>query len=128
MLGWIMKISIISIVIIILLHYLFIFFKTNLTSPQTKDLVSMPKEQYKEIFDSLSNNINNQNIENITTETNIKPNINKDQMKEELKDFLKDLNKQNKQPDLFGGISDMSNKSNTIPQDINSYSSSYSAY
>jgi hypothetical protein len=132
MLGWIMQISIISIIIIILLHYLFIFFKTNLTSPQTKDLVSMPQEQYKEIFNSISDDNSTSNIDNLPA-SNLNTNIvNQDKMKQELKDFLKDLSKQNKQPDLFDNNINSLNSQNTThttePQDINSYSNSYSAY
>tara|TARA_Y100001970_G_C14096321_1_gene782885 strand:+ start:59 stop:448 length:390 start_codon:yes stop_codon:yes gene_type:complete len=129
MLGWIMQISIISIIIIILLHYLFIFFKTNLTSPQTKDLVSMPQEQYKEIFNSISDDNSTSNIDNLPTSNLNTNNVNQDKMKQELKDFLKDLSKQNKQPDLFGNnINSLNSQTITEPQDINSYSNSYSAY
>lgn len=115
MLGWIVQTSLISIIIIILLHYLFIFFKTNLTSPQTKDLVYKPQEQYKEIFECLNNKSINQNISK-NTGKNLDKDINQDKMKQELKDFLKDLNKKSKDPLLL----------DKSPSDINSFSNSYS--
>ena len=40
MLSWIIQMSVISLVLIILIHYLFTFFKTNLTIPKVKDLVN----------------------------------------------------------------------------------------
>ena len=65
----IIKTIIISLILIFLIHYLFLFFKDNLTIPKTKDLVSKPLEKYK-IMDTLINhnldnyNINNTNINN----------------------------------------------------------------
>jgi len=54
MFFWVIKNAIISLVIIILIHYLYVFFKTNLTIPKTKDLVERPEKKYKEIYASLS--------------------------------------------------------------------------
>ena len=50
MFFWIIKQIVISLVIIILVHYLFVFFKTNLTVPKIKDLVNRPEKKYKEIY------------------------------------------------------------------------------
>ena len=49
MFFWIIQQIIISIVLIISIHYIYIFFKNNLTIPKTKDLVKRPIEQYKQI-------------------------------------------------------------------------------
>lgn len=76
MLPWIIQTSIISLLLIFLVHYLFIFFKDNLTVPKTIDLVNKPKEQYEEF---LKSNISNKPI---------KKDVN---MKDELKNYLKDL-------------------------------------
>jgi len=71
--------SIISLILIILVHYLFTFFKTNLTIPKVKDLVNKPQEQYEKLFDTMNhNNIKQQVQEN-------------DTMKDELKNYLKEL-------------------------------------
>ena len=45
-----------SVVLIISVHYIYIFFKNNLTVPKTKDLVNKPSEQYKKIYKSLNEN------------------------------------------------------------------------
>jgi hypothetical protein len=87
MLPWIIQMSIISLVLIILVHYLFTFFKTNLTIPKVKDLVNKPQKQYEVLFDTMK-------------ETNIHPtkptsddNFN---MKNELKNYLKELSESKK--------------------------------
>ena len=53
MFFWIIKQMVISLVIIILVHYLFVFFKTNLTVPKIKDLVNRPDKNYKEIYSTM---------------------------------------------------------------------------
>jgi len=74
--------SIISLVLIILVHYLFTFFKTNLTIPKVKDLVNKPQKQYETLFDTMK-------------ETSIKPKPSSAEdnsnMKNELKNYLKEL-------------------------------------
>lgn len=86
MLPWIIQMSVLSLVLIILIHYLFTFFKTNLTIPKVKDLVYKPQEKYNDIFNSLNNS------------TNILPTSISQQeesnMKNELKNYLKELNKE----------------------------------
>ena len=75
MLFWIIRQTIISVILIISIHYIYIFFKNNLTVPKTKDLVNKPTEQYKKIYSSLNKN-------NIETSK---------EMKNELKSYLKTL-------------------------------------
>ena len=53
MLEWIIQISIISLILIILIHYLFTFFKTNLTIPKVKDLVNKPQNNMKLLFNTM---------------------------------------------------------------------------
>ena len=88
---------IISFLIIILVHYLFIFFKDTLTVPKVKDLVHEPLQRYKNIEklnQSSSNKENNENNENkdITKIEDI-PNITdeKETMKMELKNFFNEI-------------------------------------
>ena len=78
MLLWIVQQIIISVVLIVTVHYIYIFFKNNLTVPKTKDLVKKPTEQYKKIYSS----INTSKQENKS-------------MKNELKNFIQGLNKKN---------------------------------
>lgn len=86
MFFWVIKNAIISLVIIILIHYLYVFFKTNLTVPKTKDLVERPEKKYKEIYASLStkNTKNNENEKEEAKEKDV-------DMKLELKNYLKGL-------------------------------------
>ena len=83
--------TIISLILIILVHHLYFFLKDTLTVPKVKDLVYQPSKSYKEIEETLINkpdkNKNN----------NIKPDeIDKTEMKNELKQFFNDLT-QNKE-------------------------------
>jgi len=119
MLTWIIQISLISIILIFLVHHLIGFFKTTLTVPKIKDLVNSPTHKYQGMFDTISKgdlnpsnfsydlNTKNVGINNsytaidlLPTETQVNTNINantsfvldtstKDVMKDELKSFLK---------------------------------------
>lgn len=82
MLLWIVQQIIISVVLIVTVHYIYIFFKNNLTVPKTKDLVKKPTEQYKKIYSSIN-----------------KPKQENKAMKHELKNFIQGLSKKNKKKD-----------------------------
>ena len=71
---WILQMIVIYIVLIASIHYIFVFFKENLTIPKTKDLVNKPVQNYKKML----------NIKE-KTETNT------DSMKSELAEYLKNL-------------------------------------
>ena len=106
MFSWIIQISLISIILIFLVHHLIHFFKTTLTVPKIKDLVHSPNQKYKDIFDTIYNTNSNSNS-NSNTNSNINytsidllptdnsssiDNSSIDQsflMKNELKNFLK---------------------------------------
>lgn len=110
MLSWILQITIISIVLIFLVHYLFNFFKSTLTVPKIKDLVNSPTQKYENMFNIISKN-NSKTINNIDNDNNFNNNDNdndynnaeieytltdllptqqpKTDMKNELKNFLK---------------------------------------
>jgi hypothetical protein len=81
MIPWIIQSGLISFILIFLIHYLFTFFKENLTVPKVIDLVNKPKEQYEEL-------LRNNNKESPTVSA-IKPDMSS--MKDELKNYLKDL-------------------------------------
>lgn len=100
---------IISLIIIIILHNLFIFFKNNLTAPKIKDFVEKPSKDYEDIYKIINNNENvdnnsTTNLENLPIkkvkfqESNYNDDVNliknKDlniDMKLELKNFLNSL-------------------------------------
>jgi hypothetical protein len=96
--SWIIKVAVVSFLFIFLLHYLYSFFKTTLTSPKIKDLVNKPMRKYDSIYDSLENSqsyiedsesahIRNALLSNSTSTQNpVKQN-----MKDELKKYLSEL-------------------------------------
>ena len=104
MLPWIIQMSIISLILIILVHYLFTFFKTNLTIPKVKDLVNKPMKQYEILFDTMKE----------TTIKPVAPTIDDtSNMKNELKNYLKELSSSKKL--LSSNNNNNHNHSNYIP-------------
>ena len=105
MLSWIIQITIISIILIFLVHHLINFFKSTLTVPKIKDLVNTSNKKYENMYDIIHNNTNTSSINNSNTSstnnTNTSPIINDEydlvelipkketSMKNELKNFLK---------------------------------------
>jgi hypothetical protein len=115
--SWIIQITVISIILIFLVHHLINFFKSVLTVPKIKDLVNSPNEKYKNIYDTISHNnyrrdygnhLENDNDRdanininkiNYTLEDILPPNTNttsitnasahSNKMKNELKNFIK---------------------------------------
>jgi len=73
--------SIISLILIILVHYLFTFFMINLTIPKVKDLVNKPQQQYDILYNTIKKEPTLPNIS-----------IDNESMKTELKNYLKELN------------------------------------
>ena len=101
MIPWIIQMSILSLVLIILVHYLFTFFKTNLTIPKVKDLVNKPQKQYEKLFDTMNQN-------NIKTEINTVTHTHTtDTMKNELKNYLKDLGKKKNETKTPNNVNNM---------------------
>ena len=103
MIFWILQRIIVSLVLILCAHYIFIFLKTNLTTPKTKDLVNQPREKYKEMYEKI-NVVNEQKSKDTHS------------MKNELKNYLKDLKKSN------------SPQENTVSFNHNQGDSTYSSY
>lgn len=92
MLSWIIQITIVSVILIFLVHHLINFFKTTLTVPKIKDLVNSPNHEYKNIYDIIKNTSGTNT--NLKTESNyslidLLPNTEEPTMKNELKSFLK---------------------------------------
>ena len=55
---WLFQNIIISIIIIVLIHYLFNYLKDTYTTKKTKDLVKIQTEKYKTILDEMMNKKN----------------------------------------------------------------------
>jgi hypothetical protein len=58
MLSWIIQITIISIILIFLVHHLINFFKSTLTVPKIKDLVNTPNKKYENMYGIIHNTNN----------------------------------------------------------------------
>ena len=54
MFFWVLQRVILSLVFIAIIHYIYVFFKENLTIPKVKDLVNKPTQQYDAIYKSMS--------------------------------------------------------------------------
>jgi hypothetical protein len=129
MLSWIIQITIISIILIFLVHYLFNFFKETLTVPKIKDLVNVPSKKYENMYNIISKNNENNASHNYTDidllpkfDDEIIPKPDPDSMKNELKSFLK------KQLKESSSINDSSTNISSLTSMPNSSSYSYSEY
>jgi Tfp pilus assembly protein PilN len=85
MLFWTLQITIISIILIFLVHHLILFFKSTLTVPKVKDLVNAPAQKYENIY----NIISSRDYTDSLLQTIPNPVPEAKSMKEELKNFLK---------------------------------------
>lgn len=103
MLYWSLQFTIMSIILIFLIHHLINYFKTTLTVPKIKDLVNSPNQKYENIYNIISQDKNYSHPEIDYTEISLLPKPNVENMKNELKSFLKEqLNtnpSENKIPD-----------------------------
>jgi len=77
---WLFQNIIISIIIIVLIHYLFNYLKDTYTTKKTKDLVKTQTEKYKIILDEMMNK-KNEVDENMFI-------FNKENMQNELDSYL----------------------------------------
>jgi hypothetical protein len=89
MIFWIIQRVIVSLVLILCAHYIYIFLKNNLTSPKTRDLVNLPREKYKEMYEKINQS---DDIKNNDTDSSNNTRS-QSKMKDELKNYLKDLKK-----------------------------------
>ena len=91
MLYWVIQITIISFVLIFLVHHLINFFKSTLTVPKIKDLVNAPTQKYENMYNIINNKSSymNSNLENEYSLIDLLPKKEETNMKDELKFFLK---------------------------------------
>lgn len=50
---WIIQNILFSVCLIVIIHYLYVYFETTLTSPKVKDLIHSPKQEYKILLESI---------------------------------------------------------------------------
>ncbi len=63
---WFIQNIIFSISLIVVIHYLYVYFETTLTAPKVKDLIHCPKQKYKSLFDTINKNLdNNKKVRNL---------------------------------------------------------------
>ena len=91
MLSWVIQITIISFVLIFLVHHLINFFKSTLTVPKIKDLVNTPTQKYENMYNIINNqnSYKNPNLDNEYSLIDLLPKNEETNMKSELKNFLK---------------------------------------
>ena len=134
MLFWTFQITLISIILIFLVHHLISFFKTTLTVPKIKDLINVPAQKYESMFQTISHSSSSSSSSSsnnpydfskdytgdASTNINLKPDTSV--MKNELKNFLKNQ--------LKGETSKTSSQNNfTDISTLDSFSSgNYSAF
>ena len=64
MLSWVIQITVISTILIFLVHHLINFFKSTLTVPKIKDLVNTPTQKYENMYNIIKQNSANNNHAN----------------------------------------------------------------
>ena len=141
MLYWTIRTTILSTILILLVHHLINFFKSTLTVPKFKDLVNVPAQKYADMFTIINNPVtqhyvltpdpvmkhnvssssdinslpNYENTYNMIPTTNDATNLSdNDNMKNELKDFLKKQLTSDKHNN-YNKIMDTSTETNFAP-------------
>jgi hypothetical protein len=94
MLSWIIQITIISVILVFLIHHLINFFKATLTVPKIKDLVNIPNQKYENMLNIIKNSSNSYDSQKSYTDEykiiDLLPHSEEQPtMKNELKSFLK---------------------------------------
>ena len=142
MLTWIAQTTILSIVLIVLLHHLINFFKSTLTVPKIKDLVNSPKQKYENIYNIISNTKNvtfNEEPEQTTqlvkdyTLIDLLPKLEPPQNMQHTQNMQNTQNPQNMKNELKNFLKTQLNDDNSSSQEITqldsfSDSSKYSIY
>jgi len=95
MFGWTIQITLICILIVFLVHHIIHFLKETLTVPKIKDLVNVPHQRYKKMYETIHSqqqernpSINQNDLINPNNPSN-NPSKVKEDMKNELKQFMK---------------------------------------
>lgn len=47
-----------SISLIVIIHYLYLYFESTLTTPKVKDLIHCPKQKYNSLFETINSQLN----------------------------------------------------------------------
>ena len=110
MLFWTMKWVIMSIVLILVMHHLYIYFMETLTVPMNKDFIHRPIEKYKEMLDTIhtsSKRHSTHTLNNIIPTSSSLPSgvsnnersaLDTTSMQNELQTFLNELKQEKSEP------------------------------
>ncbi len=86
---YILKFSLVCLVLIILIHYLYQYFTSLYTTPKVKDLIFLPTKKYDELYELIKKDTkNNEVLTNDSKNIPITNNGSKLDMKTELKKYL----------------------------------------
>lgn len=107
--------AIVYVILIALVHYLYMFFRNNLTTPKVIDLVNRPAQEYNKIYNTINNN---------------KSSVD---MKSELKEYFKNLkngNQSTKTPNMNSvtSIQELPTTQNSVPMTLDPNSGNYSSF
>jgi hypothetical protein len=123
MLSWIIQITIVSIILIFLVHHLINFFKSTLTVPKIKDLVNTPSIKYENMYNIIKNK-DNAIINNGVINSNSIINDNDKSFSGEDYTLIDLLPKQEDKPSMKNELKNFLKKqlNNSNKEDINSFS------
>ena len=109
---WLIQNIIFSACLIVMIHYLYIYFETTLTTPKVKDLIRGQKHEYKSLLESINKKID----QPMTTSSSFPPappspssssqisteplgiTQSSDDMKSDLKQYVREIGQQQYQP------------------------------
>ena len=110
---WLIQNILFSACLIVMIHYLYIYFETTLTTPKVKDLIRGQKHEYKSLLESINKKIDQpmsssfplppsstapaQAALQIPTES-LGITQSSDDMKSDLKEYLREIGQQQYQP------------------------------
>jgi hypothetical protein len=113
---WLIQNIIFSACLIVLIHYLYVYFETTLTTPKVKDLIRGQKHEYKSLLESINKKIDQPMTTTTTTTTSLSfPSApssssqisteslgitqqSSDDMKSDLKQYVREIGQQQYQP------------------------------
>jgi hypothetical protein len=111
---WLIQNIIFSACLIVLIHYLYVYFETTLTTPKVKDLIRGQKHEYKSLLESINKKIDQpmttttttslsfpsapSSPSQISTESLGITQQSSDDMKSDLKQYVREIGQQQYQP------------------------------
>jgi len=103
---WLIQNIIFSMCLIVMIHYLYIYFETTLTSPKVKDLIHGPKQEYKILIDLIRKNTDTlsclppvnpcANMEETLGINTDKETDRSEEMKSDLKEYIREITSKSK--------------------------------